>query len=178
MDSNILASLNSLKSIGLKSIGMTSNGIALFRKLDRLKDSGLNALNISLDTLDPLQFQLMTRRNGLDAVLKSLNRAVELKFDAVKLNMVVIKGVNDQEILSFVDLTKSLPVYVRFIEYMPFDGNSWNRSKFCKNISVIIVSYRDMLSTIQQRFDVYKEEDDAHDTSKVYLKIKFKRGIK
>jgi molybdenum cofactor biosynthesis enzyme MoaA len=111
---------------------MTTNGIALHRKLDRLKECGLNALNISLDTLDPLQFQLMTRRQGLDAVLKSLDKAVALNFDAVKLNVVVIKGVNDKELLSFVDMTKSLPIYVRFIEYMPFDGNSWNSSKFCK----------------------------------------------
>jgi cyclic pyranopterin phosphate synthase len=154
-----LESLNSLRSLGLKSIGMTTNGIALHRKLDRLKDSGLNALNISLDTLDPFQFQLMTRRNGLDAVLKSLDKAVNLQFDSVKLNVVVINGVNDNEILSFVNLTKSLPIYVRFIEYMPFDGNSWNRSKF--------LPYREMLSRIEESFTVSKEKDEENDTSKV-----------
>ena len=154
-----LESLNSLRSLGLKSIGMTTNGIALHRKLDRLKDSGLNALNISLDTLDPFQFQLMTRRNGLDAVLKSLDKAVNLKFDSVKLNVVVINGVNDNEILSFVNLTKSLPIYVRFIEYMPFDGNSWNRSKF--------LPFREMLSRIEESFTVSKEKDEENDTSKV-----------
>ena len=146
--------------MGLQSIGMTTNGIALFRKLELLKSAGLNALNISLDTLDPYQFQLMTRRKGLDAVLKSLDKAVSLNFDALKLNMVVIKGVNHEEILSFVEMTRNLPIYVRFIEYMPFDGNSWKKIKF--------LPFREMLSTIQNSYpNIFKESDEPNDTSKV-----------
>lgn len=117
-----LAGLNDLKSKGLQKIGITTNGIALKNKLHELKVNGLDQLNISLDTLDPLQFALMTRRNGLEKVLNSINQALSEGFSAVKINVVVINGVNDSEIEKFIELTRSLPVYVRFIEFMPFDG--------------------------------------------------------
>jgi len=76
----------------------------------------------SLDTLDPFKFELITRRRGHDAVLKSLNVALESNLAAVKLNVVVIKGLNDSEVLDFVEMTKDQPISVRFIEFMPFTG--------------------------------------------------------
>ena len=76
-----------------------------------------------MDTLDPFKFELMTRRPGHDAVLRALQVALELKeLQSVKLNMVVMKGVNDSEVPDFVELTKDRPVSVRFIEFMPFNG--------------------------------------------------------
>lgn len=110
---------------------MTTNGIALKRKLSALKTHGLDHLNISLDTLDPLQFQLMTRRNGLDKVLGSIQQALELGYTRIKLNVVVIKGVNEAQLTKFVELTRRLPVYVRFIEYMPFGGIITFRISYC-----------------------------------------------
>lgn len=119
---DIVSALSGLKSRGLQTIGVTTNGIALRRKLLPLKNAGLDQINISLDTLDPFKFTLMTRRNGHEAVLNSLYSAVDLGFSSVKLNMVVINGVNHKEVVDFVNLTKDLPITVRFIEYMPFDG--------------------------------------------------------
>jgi molybdenum cofactor biosynthesis enzyme MoaA len=119
---DIVAGLNDLRPLGLKTIGMTTNGIALKRKLQQLRLNGLDQLNISLDTLDPFKFQLMTRRKGFENVMESIKTAEMLKFPAVKINVVVINKVNTNEIIDFVNLTKDMNVHVRFIEYMPFDG--------------------------------------------------------
>jgi GTP 3',8-cyclase len=80
--------------------------------------------HLSLDTLDPFKFELMTRRMGHDAVLRSLNMAVDSPALETKLNAVVVKGLNDHEVLDFVGLTKDKPLSVRFIEFMPFTGMS------------------------------------------------------
>lgn len=96
---------------------MTSNGIALSRKLPSLVENGLTHLNLSLDTLDPHMFELITRRRGHDAVLRTLDLALsEPRLESVKLNVVVIKGLNENEVLDFVKLTEDRDISVRFIE--------------------------------------------------------------
>ncbi|KAE8269484.1 hypothetical protein A4X09_0g2858 [Tilletia walkeri] len=156
----IVESLNELRPLGLRQIGMTSNGISLHRKLPSLVSSGLTHLNLSLDTLDPFKFEFMTRRRGFEAVIRSLDKALELGMESVKLNVVVLKGVNDgQDVLDFVQFTRDKPVTVRFIEYMPFDGNKWQMGK--------LVSYRDLLDRIQHKFGPLERlRDDDNDTSK------------
>jgi cyclic pyranopterin phosphate synthase len=76
----------------------------------------------SLDTLDPLKFELITRRTGHEAVLKTLRVALSSSLASVKINVVVIKDLNDSEVLDFVDMTKNESISVRFIEFMPFTG--------------------------------------------------------
>lgn len=132
----LVEELGKLREVGLKEIAMTSNGIALWRKLDRMIAGGLTHLNLSLDTLDPFKYQIITRRMGmcffdlltliigLEMVLKTIDRALELGISPVKLNCVVIKNLNDIEVLDFVELTRDKPIEVRFIEFMPFDGTS------------------------------------------------------
>lgn len=114
--------------MGLKQIGITSNGISLARKLPSLVSNGLTHLNISLDTLDPFKFEFMTRRpgNGFKAVRESIDKALSLGVENVKINVVVIRGLNDKEdVLDFVRFTKELPVTVRFIEVsFKFFGSS------------------------------------------------------
>lgn len=102
---------------------MTTNGILLPRKLPVLHKHGLNLLNISLDTLDSNKFTLITRRNGFEKVWEAIHLALDFGFNPVKINNVVMKGINDNEIVDFVKLTEAKPLEVRFIEYMPFDGN-------------------------------------------------------
>lgn len=82
-------------------------------------------MDSSLDTLDPFKFELITRRRGHDAVLKALNTALSLPLASVKVNVVVIKGLNDSEVLDFVEMTKDQPISIRFIEFMPFTGTSF-----------------------------------------------------
>ncbi|KAI8587687.1 molybdenum cofactor biosynthesis protein 1 [Geranomyces variabilis] len=158
---DIMDGLNALRPLGLEAIGMTTNALALKRKLPALKARGLDQLNISLDTLDPFKFELMTRRRGFEHVMDSIHAAVAEGFHPVKLNAVVIKNVNDMEVVRFVELTKDLPIYVRFIEYMPFGGNKWNEDKF--------VSYKTMLDGVRAVYpDVARLSDEPNDTSKAW----------
>ncbi|KAF8330794.1 uncharacterized protein EI90DRAFT_3145710 [Cantharellus anzutake] len=141
----LVGRLNELRALGLRSIGITSNGIALHRKLSALVDNGLTHLNLSLDTLDPQKFQLITRRTGHDAVLKSLMTSLDSPgIEAVKLNVVVMRGINEDEVLDFVGLTKELNIAVRFIEFMPFSGNKWSHNK--------MVPSADLLRRISERW--------------------------
>ena len=87
---------------------------------------------LSLDTLDPFKFEIMTRRMGHDAVLRSLRAGLETpELQTVKLNVVVIKGLNDHEVLDFVEMTKNSRLSVRFIEFMPFTGKSSDHPARC-----------------------------------------------
>ena len=124
---DIVARLSALP--GLKHVAVTTNGVTLHRRLEALRNAGLDLINISLDTLVPEKFEMLTRRRGHDRVLKSIRRAVELGYDPVKVNVVLMRGVNDDELLDFVAMTKDDPINVRFIEYMPFDGNKWETQK-------------------------------------------------
>ncbi|KAM0831413.1 hypothetical protein ACQ4PT_065556 [Festuca glaucescens] len=133
---------------------MTTNGIVLSKKLPRLKECGLNALNISLDTLVPAKFEFMTRRKGHSKVMESIDTAIELGYDPVKINCVVMRGMNDDEICDFVELTRHKPINVRFIEFMPFDGNVWNVKK--------LVPYAEILDkVVSLREPIHSGIDDA-----------------
>lgn len=105
---------------------------------------GLTAINISLDTLRPERFEVMTWRKGHGRVLSCIEAALQLGFDPVKVNVVVMRGKNDDEIIDFVEFTRERSINVRFIEYMPFDGNLWAGSK--------MVSYKELFEIINSRF--------------------------
>ena len=85
--------------------------------------NGLDRLNISIDTLDRDRFIKITRRDGLPRVLEAIDLALELGLAPLKLNCVLMAGVNDDELLALAELSRARPIDVRFIEYMPFDGN-------------------------------------------------------
>jgi molybdenum cofactor biosynthesis protein A len=129
-----------IKSCGIQTIGMTTNGILLHRYIEALHEAGLNRLNISLDTLDESKYMLITRRNGLKRVLDSIQMALALGDNPVKINCVVMRGVNTDELTQLALLAKDQPIEVRFIEYMPFDDNKWSRNKmfsFMETVDVI-----------------------------------------
>lgn len=159
----LMRQLGELRPAGLKELCITTNGVALHRKLDAMVESGLTSVNLSLDTLDPFQFQIMTRRSGHEAVMRSIDRILEMKKMGakirLKINCVVMRGINDREILSFVELGRDKDIEVRFIEYMPFDGNKWSREK--------MVDYREMLSIIRDSYPTLQRvQDHPNDTSK------------
>ncbi|NWZ19145.1 MOCS1 protein, partial [Asarcornis scutulata] len=156
---DIVGQLNKLE--GLKTIAITTNGINLARLLPRLKEAGVNAVNISLDTLVPAKYEFVVRRKGFHKVMEGIHKATELGYRPVKVNCVVMRGFNEDELLGFVEFTKDLPLDVRFIEYMPFDGNKWNFKK--------MVSYKEMLDTIKQRWpELEKLPCEASSTAKSY----------
>ncbi len=161
----LMQQLGNLRGQGLKELCITTNGISLWRKLDKMAEAGLTGVNLSLDTLDPWQFQIMTRRKGFDAVQRSIERILEMnKLGAgikLKINCVVMRGVNDSEILDFVELGREKDVQVRFIEYMPFDGNKWSKGK--------MLSYEEMLTKIKVKYPgTVKLRDERNDTSKAF----------
>ncbi|GMY22252.1 GTP 3',8-cyclase, mitochondrial [Fagus crenata] len=144
---------------GLKTLAMTTNGITLAKKLPKLKKCGLTSVNISLDTLVPAKFEFITRRKGHERVMESINTAVDLGYNPVKVNCVVMRGLNDDEIFDFVELTREKPINVRFIEFMPFDGNVWNVKK--------LVPYSEMLDKVAKQFTGLKRlKDHPTDTAK------------
>jgi cyclic pyranopterin phosphate synthase len=96
-----------------------------------LERAGLSGINISLDTLNPEKFKIITRRDGLDMVLNSLNKAMKSTIQSIKLNVVAMRDFNDDELMDFVGLTKENDITVRFIELMPFDSHQiWKTGKF------------------------------------------------
>ncbi|XP_069092438.1 molybdenum cofactor biosynthesis protein 1 isoform X2 [Pleurodeles waltl] len=156
---DIVAQLRKLE--GLKTIAVTTNGINLARQLPRLKEAGLDVLNISLDTLVPAKFEFIVRRKGFHKVMEGIHKAIELGYNPVKVNCVVMRGLNEDELVDFVALTEKLPLEVRFIEYMPFDGNKWNFKK--------MVSFQEMLDTIRQKWpELERLPEEASSTSKAF----------
>lgn len=112
---------------GLRGVSMTTNGYFLPDKAAALKAAGLSGINISLDTLDADRFLLLTRRDYLQAVLAGIDAAVAAGLAPIKLNMVVMRGWNDDEVATFAALARTRPLIVRFIEFMPLDnGGVWN----------------------------------------------------
>jgi GTP 3',8-cyclase len=104
---------------GIKDLSMTTNGIGLYELADDLKAAGLMRLNISLDSLDAGRFAHITGGGKLESVVKGIEKAVSIGLAPVKLNTVLIKGVNDQEVGVFMELAKDSPLDIRFIELMP-----------------------------------------------------------
>jgi len=150
---------------------MTSNGLALHRRLSNLVHNGLTHLNLSLDTLDPFKFEIMARRPGHDAVLRTLDVALScVGLRSVKLNVVVVKGLNDSEVLDFVELTKDKKLSVRFIEFMPFTGNKWDKVK--------MVPSAELLDKIRQRHPtIERAPDELNDTARSWKIAGYKGNI-
>jgi len=116
---------------GLKELVLTTNGMLLREMALPLRRAGVQRLNISLDSLNPTTFASVTRGGDLDKVLDGIAAAEEAGFPPVKINMVVMRGVNDHELLDFAALTLHKPYTVRFIEYMPtLQDAGWNSRSF------------------------------------------------
>ncbi|HQV37690.1 MAG TPA: GTP 3',8-cyclase MoaA [Flavobacteriales bacterium] len=140
-------------------LGLTTNATRLHLFLDQLISAGLKSVNISLDTFDAERFRTLSRRDGHDRVLANIEQAIDRGLH-VKLNMVVMRGVNDDELLRFTELTRDRPVHVRFIEFMPFAGNLWGRER--------VYTYSEMLGRIGSAHTIEKLDDDPHSTAKAY----------
>jgi molybdenum cofactor biosynthesis protein A len=151
------------------SLSITTNGILIDRHIDVLKQFKIKKINLSLDTLVASKFHTITLRNQFQKVIDNLHLLLNHDFH-VKLNVVLMKGFNDNEIVDFVKLTQFLPISVRFIEFMPFAGNEWDRSK--------MVSQNEILSLVGDTFiegQIQKLEDEKNFTARTY-KIKDFQG--
>src|SRR5882724_2945677 len=130
---------------GLDDICLTTNGALLADKIPALKAAGLNRINLSIDTLDPEKFKQMTKRGDLSKVLEGLFAAKEHGIKPIKINAVVERGVNDNDIINLVEFSRQHGFGMRFIEYMDVsNSNSWKSEK--------LVSKREILEIINGRF--------------------------
>lgn len=103
----------------LEDISLTTNGIYLSDHLHHIKASGIRRINISLDTLKPDIYRFITGFDGVHTVWGAILQAADMGFHPIKLNTVVLKGINEKEVLELADLSKKYPFHIRFIEYMP-----------------------------------------------------------
>lgn len=124
---------------------MTTNATRLDKFLDVILSSGIRSLNISLDTLNKDRFLMLTKRDQYDEVMSNVDLMIRSNIH-VKLNAVIMKGINDDEINDFILLTRDLPIHVRFIEFMPFTGNQWNSQR--------VFTWQQILEKATQQFDV------------------------
>ncbi len=150
-------------------LGITTNGILLDKYLDLFLECGVKNINVSLDTLDKEKFNKITRRDYFDKVMNNINLSISAGLN-VKINAVLIKGENDNEIIDFIEFTKNKNVSFRFIEFMPFDGNKWDTSK--------VITLNEVLEKIITNYGVdqlIKLEDKQNDTNKNY-RIKGYKG--
>ena len=126
---NISGLVSQLSELGI-DVAMTTNAATLRHMAHDLRAAGLNRINISLDTLDRSKFVRMTRRDELDHVLQGIDAAIDAGFSPVKINAVIERGVNDDEIIDLAGFGRDTGVEVRFIEFMPLDASDeWQRSK-------------------------------------------------
>lgn len=138
---------------------LTTNATRVHDFIDVFSQADLTSLNVSLDTLDKERFLFMTRRDQFQRTIDNINLLIDRGFH-VKINMVVMKGLNDAELIDFVEWTRDQPVHVRFIEFMPFEGNRWTSNK--------VVTLQEMLDIIQSRYEIESLHNGFHDTDKKF----------
>ena len=148
------------------NLGITTNAVYLDQFLDLFEEIGLQSINISLDTFDSDLFKRITLRDDYERVTGNINLAIARGF-RVKINAVIMKGVNEKEIVDFVNRTRDQDLHVRFIEFMPFDGNNWDWER--------VFPYSEMLKCIRQKFEIEKLNDHPNSTSKGW-KVKGHKG--
>lgn len=143
-------------------LSITSNAVIIDRFIDVFKQCNIKNINVSLDSLDPEKFKKITRRNNFDKVYQNIMLLINEGFH-VKLNIVLINGFNNNEIIDFIEFTKDVPITVRFIEFMPFDGNKWDKAKMVSFDQIIKIVH-----AYYHKSDIIRILDAPNDTSKNY----------
>lgn len=152
---NLIRDLTKIQNI--KTISMTTNGILLEDKINQLKSAGLNALNISLDTFREERFRTLNGISNLNKVLNGIQKARELGFK-IKINTVIIRDWNDDEIINFVKFARDTKLSVRFIEFMPLDGSGiWNYN--------LVVTKQEIIKKIKSNFHNVISFDENNNSS-------------
>ncbi|MBG6235781.1 cyclic pyranopterin phosphate synthase [Pedobacter sp. CAN_A7] len=136
---------------------ITTNGTRIAEMLPVLISAGIKTVNISLDTLQREKFMLITKRDAFEQVRNSVELLLQNDI-VVKINMVVMKGLNNDEICDFISWTKHQAVQIRFIEFMPFSGNKWTSNK--------LFSLQEILAVIQKGYTALPVEGKPHDTAR------------
>jgi len=144
-------------------LGLTTNGSLIEGRLSELKKIGFDSINISLDSLNENKFKFITGRNDLLKLLNVIAQAQQVGFNPVKLNVVVLKGINDNEILDFVERFKWQNINLRFIEFMPFSFNRWAKNGF--------ISFKEMKAIVETKYDILPLNSSVNSVAKNFKLI-------
>lgn len=148
---------------GLRDLALTTNGDGLKDRAKALRSAGLSRLTISCDSLKPEVFKQITKRDALASVLDGIEATIAAGFPSPKINCVVIRGINEDEVADFADFARATGISMRFIEYMPLDnGHQWERN--------LLVSGREILERIEQRHKLVPvKRDNLSETALRYV---------
>ncbi|MEM2041703.1 MAG: GTP 3',8-cyclase MoaA [Nitrososphaerota archaeon] len=152
----------------INSLSMTTNGYYLEDFAWKLRKAGLKAITISLHSLKEERYEKLVGRTGVfSRVLRGIEEAKKAEFNPLKINVVITRGCNDDEILDFVELSRASGLIIKFIEYMPFDGNKiWDRK--------LVVTGEEIISKIKSKYELIKVERSPGDTA---ISFKFADSI-
>lgn len=139
---------------------LTTNGVFVDAYLETFREAGIRSVNVSLDSLNAQKNFIITHRDEFTRIRKNIDLLLQQNFQ-VKINVVVMKGMNEKELTDFVAWTKDQPLQVRFIEFMPFDGNQWSKDK--------VFTHDEMLATISKDYTFISQPHGKHDTSEKYI---------
>jgi len=152
---------------GIRSLGMTTNGFLLAEKAAALKKAGLKSVTVSLHSLKPERFSQITGGGVFQKVVDGIKAAKENEFKPLKINAVIIRGCNEDEIVDLASLARAGGITMRFIEYMPFDGQGlWGMEK--------VVSGSEIIEKIRQQYELVPVPRESGSTAKVY---RFEDGV-
>ncbi len=158
-----------ISALGFEDISMTTNGHYLGEFAKALHSNGLKRVNVSVDSLDPGKFSRIRRLGDLSRVLGSISRASEVGLGPIKVNVVVMRGVNEDEIVDFCEYARKSGNVVRFIEFMPLDAQgAWTRDQ--------VVGADEILATIRGKWGLSPIEDDG-DVSSPATTYRFDDGV-
>jgi len=139
---------------------MTTNGVRIHEMLPQIIAANIKGINVSLDTLQPDKFERITRRDLYHRVRSNIELLLHHEIPT-KINVVIMKGLNENEILDFVALTKNYALEVRFIEFMPFAGNKWTGNQ--------VFTLAEILETVRAKYDFVPIAPEANHTAKGFL---------
>ncbi|HSB31655.1 MAG TPA: GTP 3',8-cyclase MoaA [Candidatus Sulfobium mesophilum] len=167
---NISFLISSIKKIrGIEDLSLTTNGILLEKYAAEMASAGLDRVNVSIDSFDPVRYEKITRGGSLEAVLRGISEAEKAGLRPIKINMVPIRGVNDDEVIEFASLTFNSDHHVRFIEFMPSGNNDyWSSDKY-----ITTDELKKTIETIAPLTPVHMRKDGPSR----YFRLKGARGV-
>lgn len=150
-------------------LSLTTNAILIDKYIDDIENAGITSINVSLDSLQQNRNIAISRRDYHHRILSNIQLLIDRNFE-VKVNVVLMRGVNDDEIIDFIEWSRNEKIEIRFIEFMPFDGNSWNKEQ--------TVSYREILDVAISQYvdkEILKARDNPNDTTR-HFKVAGAKG--
>jgi GTP 3',8-cyclase len=150
-----------LAALGIQDLSITTNGHLLAERIDRLLTAGLQRVNISLDSLDPTKFEKITRTKSFDAVMRGIDAVQASRLAPAKVNAVLVRGINDDEVEAFAEFARERGLVMRFIEFMPLDADRhWNRS--------LVVPAAEIHRRIDARWPLVQIPHERSETARKY----------